>query len=105
MAARTAAQRRCSSAVEIGVCRRSDSCSIDYSNDRFGPSLMRHDIDHAVVVTLEKALHVCLDRGQGVVDVDIAEPALMRGDDDVGHRPERMIGRQRLLVEYVKRGA
>jgi hypothetical protein len=28
MAARTAAQRRSSSAVEIGVCRRSESCSM-----------------------------------------------------------------------------
>jgi hypothetical protein len=39
---------------------------------------MRHDIGHAVVVTLKKALHVWLDRGQGMIDIDIAEPALMR---------------------------
>jgi hypothetical protein len=63
---------------------------------------MCYDIDHAVVVILKEALRICLDRGQGMIDVDIAEPALMRGDDDVGHRPERVIGRQRLLVEYVK---
>ena len=66
---------------------------------------MRHDIDHAAVVAFKKALHVCLDRGQRMIDVDVAEPALMRGDDDVGHRPERVVGRQRLLAEYVKRGS
>ena len=38
-----------------------------------------------------------------MIDVDIAEPALMCGDNDIRHRPEWMIGRQRLLVEYVKR--
>ena len=85
MAARTAAQRRSSSAVEIGVCRRSESFSIfivssghsgaERSEEpeiypglwlwipgsRCGTGmtiLMRHHVDHAADVAFEKALHI-----------------------------------------------
>src|SRR6266480_3215141 len=66
---------------------------------------MRYDIDHAAEIALKKALHIGFDRRQSIVDVDVAESALMRGDDDIRHRPKRMIDRQRLLAEYVKRRA
>ena len=64
---------------------------------------MRHDVDHAVEIAVKKALHIGFDCRQSIVDINVAEPALMRGDDDIRHRPEWMIDRQWLLAEYVKR--
>src|SRR5438045_4584509 len=66
---------------------------------------MWHDIDHAVEVVAKKVLDVGFDGGQRIIDIDVAESALMGGDDDVGHRPEPMLGRQRLLAEDIERRA
>jgi hypothetical protein len=45
------------------------------------------------------------DRRQGKLGVDVAETALMRGDDDIFGCPERMVRRQRLVLKNVERGA
>src|SRR6185437_11961250 len=107
MAARTAFQRRSSSSVEIGVCRRSDNCSISLSLlrpwPRSGLISVRHYVDHAAGIAGEEAAHVGFHGRPGVIDIDVTEAALMGGDDHVVHRPERMIGRQRLLGEHIER--
>src|SRR5262245_45724117 len=106
MAARTAVQRRSSSAVEMGLLRRSDNCIL-----ALPPALALarrsalYHIDHAVRVSRKEATHVRLHGWQRQVGIDVAEAALVGGDEDVVQRPERMLGRQRLLGEHIERRA
>src|SRR5467141_3845763 len=94
IAARTAAQRRSSSAVEMGWLMRSFA----------GISAFYH-IDHGLKVPGEVLAHVFLDHGKREARVAVEEPALVLGDDDVLHVPEGRTLGQGLLGEHVERGA
>src|SRR4051812_46464705 len=76
MALRTADQRRSSSAVEIGVFRRSDMRDSPWrlSGGR------DDDVVHRFVIAGEEAAHIVLDRRQRALLVEIEEAAEMRID-------------------------
>src|SRR5437660_12838022 len=93
IAARTAAQRRSSSAVEMGWLMRS-----------FAAISAFYHIDHALEVPGEVLAHVFLDHGKRETGVAVEEPALVLGDYDVLHVPEGRILGQGLFREHVERG-
>src|SRR6266851_8280115 len=94
IAARTALQRRSSSAVEMGWLMRS-----------FVAISAFYHVDHALQVPGEVLTHVFLDHGKREARVAVEEPALVLGEDDVLHLPEGRIPGQGLLGEHVERGA
>src|SRR6266571_4657352 len=96
IAARTAPQRRSSSAVEIGWLMRSFAA--------MNAPLALHHVDHALHVPRQPLSHVLLDHGKSEARVAVEKPALVLGDDDVLHVPERRIPGQRLGRENVERG-
>src|SRR3974390_3594892 len=94
MAARTAFQRRSSSAVEIGVFRRSDNAmSVSPGGG------LAHDVDHVFWTAVEIAGHIVRDRRHRALLVSLRIAAEMRKDGDVLGCPERIVGRQRVLRE------
>src|SRR5207245_10194873 len=94
IAARTAAQRRSSSAVEMGWLMRSFSAISAF-----------YHIDHALQVPGEVLAHVFLDHGKRESRVAVEEPALVLGDDDVLHIPEGRVHGEGLCCEHVERCA
>src|SRR6185437_325962 len=100
MAARTAAQRRSSSAVETGVFRRSDRAMSFSPGGGFA-----HDVDHAPGLAVEEAAHIVRDRRHGAVLVALRIAAEMRDALQVLGLPQRAIRRQRLFGVDVERGA
>src|SRR6267143_6180254 len=128
IAARTAPQRRSSSAVEMGWLMRSEASAIAFpylavilseAKDllfrqpqqqilrlRLRMTLLPfYHIDHALQVPGEVLAHVFLDHGKREARVAVEEAALVLGDDDVLHVPEGRILGQGLLGEHVERGA
>src|SRR5260221_1700127 len=128
IAARTALQRRSSSVVEIGWLMRSDTSAIAFpylavilseAKDllfrqpqqqilrlRLRMTLLPfYHIDHSLQVPGEVLAHVFLDHRKREARVAVEEPALVLGDDDVLHVPERRILGQGLPGEHVERGA
>src|SRR5882762_2597898 len=94
IAARTAAQRRSSSAVEMGWLMRSDASAIDPpaqsdANLMQFPLLVQggdaclpfHHIDHSLQVPGEVLAQVVLEHGDREARVAVEEPALVLGDD------------------------
>src|SRR6185312_10990245 len=99
IAARTAFQRRSSSAVEIGVFRRSDKAI------SFSPGCgLAHDIDHVLEIAGEELTHVALDGGHGTILVAVRVAAEMREDRDVLRLPQRIVRRQWLLRKDIESG-
>src|SRR6202162_1073625 len=94
IAARTALQRRSSSAVEMGWLMRS-----------FAAISAFYHIDHALQVPGEVLAHVFLDHGKRESRVAVEEPALVLGEYDVLHVPEGRILGQGLFCEHVEGGA
>src|SRR5262249_33279498 len=101
MAARTARQRRSSSAVEIGVFRRSDKAMVSVSPGRG----LAHDVNHGLEVAGKKLRHVAGDRRHGAVLVALRVAAKMRKNCHVFYPPQRTAGRQRFLRKDVERSA
>src|ERR1039458_10351636 len=83
---------RCSSSNSRKFCYARRACR----------ALMPDDVDHSLHIVREKATQVMRDGRHRVVDVAIIQPAQMRGDDDVFHIPEWMIGSERLGGEDVQ---
>src|SRR6266852_5950367 len=94
IAARTALQRRSSSTVEMGWLMRS-----------FAAISAFYHINHALQVPREVLAHVFLDYRKREARVAVEESALVLGDDDVLHVPERRIIGQGLPGEHFERGA
>src|SRR4051812_29209484 len=88
IAVRTAFQRRSSSAVEIGVFRRSDKAMILVSP---GGGLA-HDVDHPLEITRDIFLHVARQRRHRAVFITLRVAAKMREDRHVLRLPQ-WIGR------------
>src|SRR5260221_11024513 len=93
IAARTALQRRSSSAVEMGWLMRS-----------FAAISAFYHIDHALQVPGEVLAHVFLDHRKREARVAVEEPALVLRDDDVLHVPETRILGQSLPGDHVHPG-
>src|SRR5216683_7073849 len=102
IAARTAAQRRSSSAVEMGWLMRSFSRAISLSSDN---ALPFYNVDHAFDVAGEVLEEVVLDYRDREPRVAVEKPALVLGEDDVLHVPEGRVLGQGLLGEHVEGGA
>src|SRR5262245_37578363 len=96
---RTAAQRRSSSAMEIGVWTRSIVAMAVTSYSEF------HDMADALGLAVHKRAQIVDKQRHHLVGVFLAHAADMRGDDHVGHVPERAVGWQRLFLEHVEAGA
>src|SRR2546422_8169847 len=90
IAARTAAQRRSSSAVEMGWLMRSFSRAMSLPSHN---ALPFYHVDHALDVAGEPLDEVVLDYRDREPRVAVEEPALVLGEDDVLHVPEgRVLG-------------
>src|SRR6266851_3502711 len=128
IAARTAPQRRSSSAVEMGWLMRSEASAIAFpylavilsgAKDllfrqpqqqilrlRLRMALLPfYHIDHALQVPGEVLAHVFLDHGKRESRVAVEEAALVLRDDDVLHVPEGRIPGQGFCCEHVERRA
>src|SRR6185437_6025884 len=92
IAARTAFQRRSSSAVEIGVFSRSDRAIKSLPRDG-----LAHDVDHRLEIAGKKLLHIAGNGGHGAVLVAVRVAAEMREHGDVLGLVERTAGGQGLL--------
>src|SRR5262245_41114762 len=95
IAPRTSAQRRSSSAVDIGWLMRS----------LVAMYLPLHDVAHAVDVAGEKFPEIIHHGRQRLFRVLVVEAAEVGRHDDVVHGPERVALGKGLGREYVERGA
>src|SRR5262245_16674638 len=99
---RTAAQRRSSSFMEMGVSTRSIAAIMTSFAELWSKL---HDETHALGLAVHERAQIVDEERHHLLGIVLAHAADVGGDHDVGRVPERAFGRQRLLLKNIEPSA